>query len=578
MLNHYWNLNNATTLNTNVAYQTGKIGNSRIDNGGTNLITNTLGEQFIIGGGSNPDPTYYQKLPSYALRNGSISGAYLSQQEFQNDGQIDWNSLYQANLSNGNSIYALYEDRNNDDQFTINTILRSQLNDNVTLNGSVSYRNLKSHNFANILDLLGGNGYLNVDSFSETFDEAQNDLRNPNRLVQKGEIYRYNFEIEATIIDAFAQAQFQYDKVDFYVGAKISTTDYQRNGLYENGRFLGNRSFGKSEKVDFTNFSTKGGLTYKITGRHILDFNAGYITKAPTIRNTFSNSRENSDIVIDLTGEKVTSADISYILRTPKVKARLTGYYTKFEDATEISFFYADGISGISDTESAAFVQEVLSGVDKRNIGLEFGIEAQVTPTIKLKGAAAIGDYVYDSNPELYLASDDFVENIEFGESALKDYHVAGGPQRAMSVGFEYRDPDYWWFGATTNFFSNGYVDVAPITRTSNFSSDPIDGLQFNDYDETLARDLLAQEKFDNYMLVNAIGGKSWKIDDYYVGFFATVSNILNKEYKTGGFEQSRNANFRELRDDKALDTPVFGSKYWKGFGTSYFVSVYFRF
>ncbi|MFT7330560.1 MAG: hypothetical protein ACI848_000626 [Roseivirga sp.] len=578
MLNHYWNLNNATTLNTNAAYQTGKIGNSRLDQGGTNLITNTLGEQFIIGGGSNPDPTYYQKLPSYALRNGSISDAYLSQQEFQNDGQIDWNSLYQANLSNGNSIYALYEDRNDDDQFTINTILRSQLNDNVALNGSVSYRNLKSHNFANILDLLGGNGYLNVDSFSETFDEAQNDLRNPNRLVQKGEFYRYNFEIEATIIDAFAQAQFQYDKVDFYVGAKISTTDYQRNGLYENGRFLGNRSFGKSEKVDFTNFSTKGGLTYKITGRHILDFNAGYITKAPTIRNAFSNSRENNDIVIGLTDEKVTSADISYILRTPKVKARLTGYYTKFEDATEISFFYADGISGISDTESAAFVQEVLSGVDKRNIGLEFGIEAQVTPTIKLKGAAAIGDYVYDSNPELYLASDDFVENIEFGESALKDYHVAGGPQRAMSVGFEYRDPDYWWFGATTNFFSNGYVDVAPITRTSNFSSDPIDGLQFNDYDETLARDLLAQEKFDNYMLVNAIGGKSWKIDDYYVGFFATVSNILNKEYKTGGFEQSRNANFRELRDDKALDTPVFGSKYWKGFGTSYFVSVYFRF
>ncbi|MFT7498545.1 MAG: hypothetical protein ACI8QP_001131 [Porticoccaceae bacterium] len=578
MLNHYWNLNNATTLNTNAAYQTGKIGNSRLDQGGTNLITNTLGEQFIIGGGSNPDPTYYQKLPSYALRNGSISDAYLSQQEFQNEGQIDWNSLYQANLSNGNSIYALYEDRNDDDQFTINTILRSQLNDNVALNGSVSYRNLKSHNFANILDLLGGNGYLNVDSFSETFDEAQNDLRNPNRLVQKGEFYRYNFEIEATIIDAFAQAQFQYDKVDFYVGAKISTTDYQRNGLYENGRFLGNRSFGKSEKVDFTNFSTKGGLTYKITGRHILDFNAGYITKAPTIRNAFSNSRENNDIVIGLTDEKVTSADISYILRTPKVKARLTGYYTKFEDATEISFFYADGISGISDTESAAFVQEVLSGVDKRNIGLEFGIEAQVTPTIKLKGAAAIGDYVYDSNPELYLASDDFVENIEFGESALKDYHVAGGPQRAMSVGFEYRDPDYWWFGATTNFFSNGYVDVAPITRTSNFSSDPIDGLQFNDYDETLARDLLAQEKFDNYMLVNAIGGKSWKIDDYYVGFFATVSNILNKEYKTGGFEQSRNANFRELRDDKALDTPVFGSKYWKGFGTSYFVSVYFRF
>lgn len=580
MLNHYWNISDNTTLNTNVAYQTGRIGNSRIDNGGTSLVTDSSGDQFIIGGGSNPDPTYYQKLPSYFLRNGDnpdYISAYLSRENFVNDGQIDWNSLYQANLNNGNSVYALYEDRVDDTQITANTIFRTELNDNIDINGSVSYRKLKSKNFANMLDLLGGNGYLNVDSFSENIDEAQNDLRNPNRLVQEGEKFRYNYEIDANIIDAFAQAQFKYNKVDFYAAGKISKTDYQRNGLYENGRFQGN-SFGKSKKVDFTNFSAKAGLTYKISGRHLIDINAGYLTKAPTIRNTFSNSRENNDIVVGLTDEKVTSFDASYIMRTPKVKARLTGYYTKFEDATEISFFYADGISGISDTETAAFVQEVLSGIDKRNIGLEFGMEYQVTPTIKLKGAAAVGDYIYDNNPNLYLASDDFEDNIDFGQSALKNYHVAGGPQRAYSVGFEYRDPEYWWFGATTNYFSNGYVDVAPITRTSNFSADPIDGQQFNDYDPALARTLLAQEEFDDYFLVNAVGGKSWKIDDYYIGFFATVNNIFNTKYKTGGFEQSRNANFRTLRDDKARETPVFGSKYWYGYGTSYFMNVYFRF
>jgi len=578
MLNHYWDLNEKTTLNTNFAYQSGSIGNSRLDYGGTNLVTNTSGEQFIEGGGSNPDPTYYQKLPSYQLRRGSLTGAYEAGQEFENDGQIDWTSLYRANLSNGNSIYALYEDRNDDTQITANTIFRTELNDNIVLNASASYRKLKSKNFANMLDLLGGAGYLNVDSFSTSIDEAQNDLGSPNRLVQEGEKYKYNFEIDASVIDAFAQAQFKYNKVDFYLAGKISQTDYQRNGLYENGRFLEGRSFGKSEKVDFTNFSAKGGLTYKISGRHLIDVNAGFVTKAPTVRNTFSNSRENNDIVVGLTDEKITTADISYIIRTPKIKGRITGYYTKFEDATEISFFYADGISGISDTESSAFVQEVVTGIDKRNIGLEFGMEYQITPTIKLKGAAAIGDYIYDNNPNLYLASDDFDANIEFGESALKNYHVAGGPQRAYSVGFEYRDPDYWWFGATTNYFSNGYVDVAPITRTSNFSADPIDGLQFNDYDPVLARELLAQEEFNDYFLVNAVGGKSWKIDDYYIGFFATIGNILNTKYKTGGFEQSRNANFRELRDDKALDTPVFGSKYWYGYGTSYYLNVYFRF
>ncbi len=563
MLNHYWNISDVTTLNTNIAYQTGSIGNSRL-----NYDAN------------NPDPTYYRKLPSYFLRNPTnldYEGAYLARESFQNDGQIDWTAMYQANLTTGRSVYALYEDRNDDDQFTANTIFRTELNDNIDINAAITYRNLKSHNYANMLDLLGGSGYLDIDTFSPFgSSQADNDLRNPNRIVQEGDAFKYNFEMNASVLDAFAQAQFQYNKIDFFVASKFSSTNYQRNGLYENGRFQGNQSYGKSEKMSFNNFSLKGGFTYKINGRNLINVNTGYLTKAPTIRNTFSNSRENNNVVVGLTDEKITSFDASYILRTPKIKARLTGYYTKFEDATEISFFYVDGISGAD--EGRGFVQEVLTGVGKRNIGLEFGIEYQITPTIKLKGATSLGDYIYDTNPNLYIASDDFAQNIEYGESSLKNYHVAGGPQRAMSIGFEYRDPKYWWFGATTNYFSNAYVDVAPITRTKNFSTDPVDGLLFNDYDPVLARELLKQEQFNDYFLVNAVGGKSWKINKNYIGFFATIGNILNQKYKTGGFEQSRNGNFRTLRDDKARDTPVFGSKYWNGYGTTYYLNVYYRF
>ena len=102
--------------------------------------------------------------------------------------------------------------------------------------------------------------------------------------------------------------------------------------------------------------------------------------------------------------------------------------------------------------------------------------------------------------------------------------------------------------------------------------------MPFNDYDPAVARELLKQEKFDDYMLVNVVGGKTWKIKDYYVGFFATVNNILDKQYKTGGFEQGRNGNFRALRDDAQNDTPVFGSKYWYGYGTTYYLNLYVRF
>ena len=559
MLNHYWNINDHTKLNTNVGYQFGKLGNSRLD----------------YAGGANPSPAYYQRLPSYFLADNDgpdFAGAYQAEQNFINDGQIDWNRIYDANVTNANNglnaAYALYEDRSDDTQFTVNTILSTELTDNITVNGSLNYRNLKSENFAEVLDLFGASGYLNVDSF----DGFQFDVQNPDRIVGEGDTFKYNYNLFADILSGYVQGVFKYNKVDFYVAASATKTEYQREGLYDNEANPGN-SFGKGEKLSFNGLGAKGGFTYKVTGKHIFDVNAGYIIRAPSLRNTFSNSRDNHNIVPNITEEKIMSFDASYILRSSIIKARLTGYYTKMEDANEISFFYADGIQGFEETSE--FIQEVLQGIDKKHMGVELGIEAQVTSTIKLKGVASVGEFTYDNNPDLYLTSNDIT--VELGQSTLKDYKVAGGPQRAFSAGFEYRDPDYWWFGATANFFSNAYVDVSPLTRSKNFYLDT-DGLPFNDYDTELARELLQQEQFNDYMLVNLIGGKTWKIKDYYIGFFASVNNILDKEYKTGGFEQGRNANFRELRDDVNNATRVFGPKYWYGRGTTYFVNVYLRF
>jgi hypothetical protein len=429
--------------------------------------------------------------------------------------------------------------------------------------------------------LLGGIGYLDIDNFGETLNQQQNNLAEPNRIVGIGDKFRYNFNLNSDVTSAFVQSQFKYNKVDFFAAASVSQTTHQRDGLYQNGGFP-NNSFGLSEKVNFTNFGIKGGATYKVTGRHLIDANIAYMTQAPTIRNSFSNSRENNNVVENLQSEKVFSVDASYIARSPIITSRLTGFYTYIQDATEISFYFADGIGG----DNTAFVQEVLSGVGKKHMGVELGLEAQVTPTIKLKGAASIGQFTYDNNPNIYLTSEDnsqtqiagFVNGSKnFGKSNLKNFRLASGPQSAYSVGFEYRDPDYWWFGATTNFFSNIFVDVAPLNRSSNFYIDA-DGLPFNDYDPELARELLQQERFDDYMVVNLIGGKSWKIGDKFISVFATVNNLLNQEYRSGGFEQGRNANFRQLRDDKALETPVFGNKYWYGRGTTYFLNVNLRF
>ena len=562
MLSHYWGISKNTRLQTNVSYQFGKIGNSRLD----------------FNGGSNPSPTYYQTLPSYFLRNNDVSGAYTSQEKFVDNGQLDWNRVFDANTTNAsvglNNAYVLYEDRNNDKQVTINTIYNTDLNNHISINGKLEYKRLQSQNFAEVIDLLGGIGYLDINNFADTATQRQNDIANPNRVVGVRDKFRYNFNLHSEFMNAFVQAQFKYNKVDFFAAINMSRSRNQREGLYQNGRFE-NTSLGLSDALSFTNYGVKAGGTYKINGRNLIDANVGYLTQAPTLRNSFSNSRENNNTVENLQSERVLSLDASYIRRSPIITSRLTGYYTSIKEATEISFYFADGVGG----DNTAFVQEILSGIEKKQVGLELGLEAQVTATIKLKGAAAVGHFIYANNPDLYLTSDVtnqgiFDKNGRSGDytSNLKNYKISAGPHQAYSVGFEYRDPNYWWVGATTNFFSNTFIDIAPLTRSSNFYADA-DGLTFPDYDINLARELLQQEKFNNYKVVNLVGGKSWKLDGNYISVFVTINNLLNTAYKSGGFEQGRNANYNELRIDKALEKPVFGNKYWYGRGTTYFLN-----
>lgn len=589
ILSHYWKITDKTNLNTNVAYQFGSIGNSRLD----------------YNGARNPDPTYYRNLPSYASTYHNAAGDYLGNQEpylqqakdlrenFLANRQIDWNDIYRYNGEqlNGESLTILYEDRTDDKQWTANTLLASQLSDNIIFNAGANYRKLESENYQHVLDLLGGQSYLDIDTFllQKGGGREQSDLANPNRKVVEGDKFGYRYLLHADVVDAFTQFKFSYNKVDFYLAQNFSRSQYQREGIYQNGNYAAT-SKGKSAKAIFENFGFKGGMTYKITGRNFIDINGAYMTKAPTMRNTFPNVRLNSNIVPDLQSEAIVSADASYIIRTPKLKAKITGYYSRINNSTDIAFYFAEGIGIIDETTNAlvsgngnAFVAEIVTGLTKQNMGGEFGIEYQLTSTIKGTATAAYGQYTYASNPNVKLNVDTNRSVVNYGSATMKDYKQPGMPQQAYAVGLEYRDPKFWWIGANANYLADNYLDISPLLRTSNFfknASDP-DGFPFEGATVEEGRRLLKQEKFDPITLINVVGGKSWRTNSKNrntVGFFASVNNVLDKDYKTGGFEQARNANFQQLSQDLQGPARSFGPKYFYGYGRTYFVNVYYNF
>jgi hypothetical protein len=455
ILSHYWKINFKTNLQTNFSYQFGKIGNSRIDS------------QKAV----NPDPTYYTNLPSYystLYKNVNDTSTYTPDFEkaetiktqFLNKPQLDWKSIYQANknsLENG-SRYVLYEDRSDDKTWIANTILSAQLSENILLNAGANLTKSSSNNFKNLIDLLGGKFYNDINVFGIDQNQQQSDLNYPNRTAIEGEKYGYNYTVNTNKFDAFTQFKFTYNKVDFYLGQSFSRSSYEREGWYKNG-FYPNNSFGKSNKINFDNFGFKGGATYKLTGQQFIDFNGVYMTKAPNSKDVFPNARLSNQITDSIANETISSIDASYIFKTPNLKLRLTAFLNQTSNSTDISFYYADNIN----EGTGEFVSEVVTGQNKRNLGIEAGVEYQLTTTIKAIAMAAYGDYVYINNPNLVLGSDGAVDAIFKGKTNMQGYKISGSPQQAYSVGLEYRDPRFWWIGANFNLLANNYLRLSPM-------------------------------------------------------------------------------------------------------------------
>jgi len=579
ILSHSWKFSEKLNITNNALIQYGHIKNSRLDHTGSNAII-TNGNVFFEGIGTNTDPTYYQKLPSYFLRTTGeedYESAFLADRYFRENGQIEWANLYETNNTNNqNATYIVLNDVTNDFLIAANSIWNYQFSEKTSFQGAINFKNLVSKNYAEVEDLLNGNGYLDIDAFSED-PAAQSNLQTPNRIVTEGEDFRYNYHINAKEVSGFLQVNSTIEKFNFNVALSAIAKSYQRNGKYENGYNPGSLSFGKSNYVNQLGFGVKVNLDYPINPKLYLKSNIFYNENPLNINQAFINIRQSNTTAPNKNSEKQLATDFTLNYRFNKISARFSTFYNQFKDGTSNSFFFSEDISNLGRIQNFGFFQEHINTINTQHIGLEFGIEAELTNSISALFATSIGHYKYTNNPNLSLYANNSSAPIYNGATQLNNYYLANGPQQVVGFGFSYRDPKYWWFSTQLNYYQKSFINISPFLRTSNFATD-IDGLPIVDYDPIRARELLAQEEFDPYFLWNAIGGKSWKVKKKYIGFTLGVQNILNQIYKTGGFEQSRNSNYTALNEDQSRTYPLFGPRYWYGSGTTYYLNTYLRF
>ena len=577
ILAHEWDNKKQTSILTSVGFQHGRNGNTAID----------------WYNAADPRPDYYRKLPSYVLEQPAgpnqaladeIRTFYLNNPDAL---QLDFDKFYEVNRSpsaektfdnvdgiEGNTVtgnlskYVLEERRYDSKKLTFSSSIQSAIKEHTVISGGVNFQYQRKHNYKLIDDLLGGDFYVNFNEFAERDfpdnpDANQFDLNNPNRLVTEGEKFGWDYFANMRRAAIWVQGAFTFNKVDFFASTELSHSCFHRDGNTRFGLFPEN-SFGKSERQNFLNYSTKAGLTYKINGRNYFLINGLYMTKAPNFRNSFVSPRTRNTVADNLTDEKIHSLEGGYVYRSSKFKFSAIAYYLEVKDRIETMNFYHEGFRN--------FVNYTTSGIDTRHTGAELGIFYAFHPTFSISAAASIGKHIYTSRQQAVVTLDNDGSALEPETVYSKGFFVPGSPQTAYTVGLRYSSPKFWFVNLSANYVDNQWLDFNPTRRTAGAVDDVVP-------DTEEFRNIIDQRQAPEAFTMNIFGGYSWKMDktidkmknSYYLVFNVGINNLTNNtNIVQYGFEQ--------LRFDEATNNPErFPYRVKYGYGLNYFISLGFR-
>lgn len=594
--------------NPNWGYQNGKVRNSAVGKNHQPLITLTYNWEIdskssfhaAVGysfghnrvsaldwfNGLNPQPDYYRNLPSFDPNYNEDQASFIPYSEElatllrdnTDSRQLNWDALYEANALHdtvyGNvtghlAKYVLQEYVTNYNRYSFNAYYNTILNDHTKLTIGYIYQDQKTEYYKELTDLLGADFYVDLNQFVDLENPSensvqQNDLNNPDRILKVGDKYGYHYFANVRKYSVWSQALFNFNHFDYMLAVNVNSTTMYRDGKTRNGIFPDD-SYGKSQEFTFPDAGIKGGAIYKYNGRNYFFVNAAFETRAPYFDNLFLSPKTNNRVV-NADDEFITSFEGGYQLKTPRVKGKLTGYYTQYTDETETIHFYNESFH--------TFTNYTLTGLNKRHEGIEAAIEVNIGRGFSANAVVSAGQHFYTSRPNARITQDSKDTVLAEHETIyLKNVRLSNGPQQAYSLGVNYRSPKFWFLYMSLNMFDGIYYDAS-------FTRRQVQALDLVDAGSEKWNEIIQQKQAFNGYTLDISGGWSWKIDNQFKSIKRPAFLLLNVGINNVTDNQDIITRAAEpLRfsfADKNLDK--FDPRITYAFGRTYFINLTLRF
>jgi len=425
-LNHYWTINDNTSLSTAayVSYGTG-------GGGGT--------------AGTNRD--------LFGVR---LGGA---------DQPVDLDNIVEINRANGalGSEAILRASRNDHEWYGLLSTFKTNLTDELTFIGGLDVRTYTGKHFREVTDLLGGDYYLD-----------NNNVNNPNAALVVGDKMGYNNDGEVGWLGFFGQLEYGTENFDAFVSSSIQKTSYQRIEyfLYDLSTEAG-RDLATSEKIKLDGYSIKGGANFRLDDVQNVFANIGYFER-PAAFNAVFNGYNNTKINRDAENEKVFSLELGYGVRAEKFAANVNVYRTQWNDRTFTR--------NVRATEPGAedYTANLL-GVNALHQGIEFDFTYKPSNDLNFSGMLSLGDWKWDNNLEDVPVFNEDQEEVTTLSLPIKGLKVSNAAQTTAALGMLYKFWDKTSITVDYNYFANLYARI-DVLNYANATETPTDSYKVPSY------------------------------------------------------------------------------------------------
>ena len=519
---------------------------------------------------ADPRPDYYRYLPSY-FDDDPEQQAWIIQQWMENENyrQINWDELYETNRlsteQGGPSQYIIEDRVTQHVQVSGATTLTAHFSDHFNLYAGLDVRGYRQRNFKRVNDLLGGEYWVCKDKYADTLSGdpmlPYYDIDNAEAHLLEGEKCGYDYALNLFRQNLWATLEGDFQHFHFHIGLNGTMRELWRTGFMRYGAYR-DEAAGNSDISLSPNYGTKAGLAYKIDAYNTLEINGQWQTIAPAAANSFVNVLYSNRYIHNPTSEKDLAADFSYIAQYKFLKLRTSFYFVNFQDVTEHYNFYHDLYGG--------FVNYVLTGVDKRNIGVELGMEVPIGKMFTVVMAGNWSDYIYTNRPTASITANNGYSELTPGNKEVthtifwKNYHVAGTPQIAATFGLKFKHKD-WEVKVNANYFDKIYAALNPERYTPEARG-------YLDDDSEQLSEILHQEQLKGQFTLDAYINKSWKIKKHFLGLSLKVTNITNNKNLVTYVAEQHRFNYSEH------NSKSFPNKYFYALGTTFSFGVNYSF